>query len=299
MTLTRNTDLAHSKARITQETKTKILALLCMAPFFVVFFLFMIAPLIYIIINAFYVEESASYSLANFTSILESRFYMQSLLNSIQISFLSSLVALFVGLLAAYSIHMLSPSKLSSFLLSLNTMISNFSGVPLAFAFIIVLGSNGVLNVLLKSLDIEPFISVYSDFGINIVYIYFQLPLAILLLYPALKALEGSQLNACKMLGGSNLAYFIKIALPLLAPALLGVFVILFANAFGAYATIYALSSGNYNVAPVRIGALIAGDITLNPYLASALSLILVLIMLVISVIANFLSKRYDFKESK
>lgn len=279
--------------------KAKILAILCISPFFIIFFLFMLAPLIYIFVNAFYVEDLQSYSLANFISIFESKFYMQSLMNSIQLSFLSSIVALFIGLLTAYSVQALSPSKLSAFLLSLNTMISNFSGVPLAFAFIIVLGTNGVFSVFLKSIGIEPFVTIYSNFGINIVYIYFQLPLAILLLYPALKMLESSQLNACKMLGGSSVLYFFKIALPLLSPALLGVFVILFANAFGAYATIYALSSGSYNVAALRIGSLIAGDIMLNPYLASALSLILVLIMLFISLIANFLSKRYDFKDFK
>lgn len=88
----------------------------------------------------------------------------------------------------------------------------------------------------------------------------------------------------------------VKIALPLLAPALFGVFVILFTNAFGAYATIYALSSGNFNVAPVRIAALIAGDINLDPYMASALSIIITIIMLVVTFIANFLSKKYNFK---
>lgn len=279
--------------------KAKILAILCISPFFIIFFLFMLAPLIYIFVNAFYVEDLQRYSLANFINIFSSRFYMQSLINSIQLSFFSSIIALFVGLLAAYSIQALSPSRLEAFLLSLNTMISNFSGVPLAFAFIIVLGTNGVFSVFLRTLGIEPFISVYSNLGINIVYIYFQLPLAILLLYPALKMLESSQLNACKMLGGSSVLYFFKIALPLLSPALLGVFVILFANALGAYATIYALSSGNYNVAPVRIGALIAGDIILNPYLASALSLILVVLMLFVVAISNLLSKRYNFKDFK
>lgn len=98
------------------------------------------------------------------------------------------------------------------------------------------------------------------------------------------------------MLGGGNFLYWLKIALPLLAPALFGVFVILFANAFGAYATIYALSSGNFNVAPVRIAALIAGDINLDPYMASALSIIITIIMLAITFIANFLSKKYNFK---
>lgn len=77
--------------------------------------------------------------------------------------------------------------------------------------------------------------------------------------------------------------YIGKIALPLLAPVLFGVFVILFVNAFGAYMTIYALSSGNFNVTPVRITALIAGDINLDPYMTSALSIIITIIMLVVT----------------
>lgn len=276
--------------------KEKFLAFLSILPFFIVFTFFMIAPLIWIVFNAFYVEEDEIYSLANFIHIFESKFYLQSIINSLQISFISSIFGLLIGLLASYSLFILAPSKICNFLFSLNTMISNFSGVPLAFAFIIVLGSNGVVNVFLKNLGIEPFVSVYANFGVNIVYVYFQIPLAILLLLPAFKSFENSHLNACKMLGGGNFLYWLKIALPLLAPALFGVFVILFANAFGAYATIYALSSGNFNVAPVRIAALIAGDINLDPYMASALSIIITIIMLVVTFIANFLSKKYNFK---
>ncbi|MFQ6341638.1 ABC transporter permease [Campylobacter sp. VTCC 70190] len=275
--------------------REKILAFLTLAPFFIVFILFMIMPLLWIFINAFYVEDEG-YTLSNFTTLFESQFFMQSIVNSLWVSFISSIFGLIIGLLASYSLFVLNPSKICQFIFSLNTMVSNFSGVPLAFAFIIVLGHNGVVNVFLKSIGIEPFISIYDSIGINIVYVYFQIPLAILLLLPALKSLENSHLNACKMLGGNGFLYGLKIALPLLMPALLGVFVILFANAFGAYTTIYALSSGNFNIAPVRIAALVAGDIELNPYLASALSVILSLIMLLVSFIANFISKKYHFK---
>lgn len=170
----------------------------------------MIAPLIWIVFNAFYVEEDEIYSLANFIHIFESKFYLQSIINSLQISFISSIFGLLIGLLASYSLFVLAPSKICKFLFSLNTMISNFSGVPLAFAFIIVLGSNGVVNVFLKNLGIEPFVSVYANFGVNIVYVYFQIPLAILLLLPAFKSLENSHLNACKMLGGGNFLYWLK-----------------------------------------------------------------------------------------
>ncbi|MDO4673998.1 ABC transporter permease subunit [Campylobacter sp.] len=276
-------------------SKEKILALLSILPLCVLFVAFIIVPLAWIVFGSFYVEDEG-YSFQNFTTLLESKFYIQSIVNSLKISLISSILGLFIGTMASYSLFVLSPKKISHFLLSLNTMISNFSGVPLAFAFIIVLGSNGVLNIFLKSVEIEPFISIYGELGINIVYVYFQIPLAILLLFPAFKSLENSHFESCKMLGGGTSLYWLKIALPLLAPALLGVFVILFANAFGAYATIYALSSGNFNVLPVRIASLIAGDITLDPYLASALSVILTLIMLLITLIANFISKKYNFK---
>lgn len=275
---------------------SRFLALLSLVPFFVVFFFFMILPLFYIFVDAFWVELDEKWGFGNFTRILESKFYMQSITQSLQISFISSLLGLIIGLFASYSLYALRITKFSKAILSFNTMISNFAGVPLAFAFIIVLGSNGVFNVLLKNMGIEPFFSVYESLGVNIVYVYFQIPLAILLLFPAFKSLDLTHKQASSLLGASVYSYSFKIALPILAPAIISVFVVLFANALGAYATIYALSAGNFNLIPIRIAALIAGDINLDPYLASALSIFLVAIMAVVTLIGNFLSKKYDYK---
>lgn len=275
---------------------SRFLALLSLVPFFVVFFFFMILPLFYIFVDAFWVELDEKWGFGNFTRILESKFYMQSITQSLQISFISSLLGLVIGLFASYSLYALRITKFSKAILSFNTMISNFAGVPLAFAFIIVLGSNGVFNVLLKNMGIEPFFSVYESLGVNIVYVYFQIPLAILLLFPAFKSLDLTHKQASSLLGASVYSYSFKIALPILAPAIISVFVVLFANALGAYATIYALSAGNFNLIPIRIAALIAGDINLDPYLASALSIFLVAIMAVVTLIGNFLSKKYDYK---
>lgn len=275
---------------------SRFLALLSLVPFFAVFFFFMILPLFYIFVDAFWVELDEKWGFGNFTRILESKFYMQSITQSLQISFISSLLGLVIGLFASYSLYALRITKFSKAILSFNTMISNFAGVPLAFAFIIVLGSNGVFNVLLKNMGIEPFFSVYESLGVNIVYVYFQIPLAILLLFPAFKSLDLTHKQASSLLGASVYSYSFKIALPILAPAIISVFVVLFANALGAYATIYALSAGNFNLIPIRIAALIAGDINLDPYLASALSIFLVAIMAVVTLIGNFLSKKYDYK---
>lgn len=277
--------------------KEKILAFCSMIPFFVLFIAFQIAPLAWILVNSFRIEDEEGFTLENYSYIFNSKFYAQSFELSLQISLTSSFFGLLFALIGSYSLYKLAPSKLTSMILSFNTMSSNFSGVPLAFAFIILLGANGVLNLFLNKLGIDPLINLYSVSGINITYIYFQIPLAILLLYPAFNSLEQNQESASELLGANKMTYWLKIALPILAPALLGVFVILVANALGAYATIYALTSGNFNVLPIRIASLIAGDVTLDPYMASAVSVLLILLMLIIAVISNFISKKYDYKQ--
>ena len=97
------------------------------------------------------------------------------------------------------------------------------------------------------------------------------------------------------LMGASHLAYWRYIVIPMLSPALLGTLVILFANALGAYATIYALTSGNFNVMPIRIGALVSGDVSLNPYMASALSVYLIGMMMLIVVAQRYIAKRYHY----
>lgn len=119
-------------------------------------------------------------------------------------------------------------------------------------------------------------------------YVYFQIPLAVLLLYPAFDALKDEWQEAAQLMGASTCTYMRKVALPVLSPAIIGTFVILIANAMGAYASVYALTQGNYNVITIRIAALVSGDIFLEPNLAAAISVILMLLMSVI-VLLNYL----------
>lgn len=281
------------------KMREKILAVFSTIPFFIIFIAFQIAPLIWIIINSFQAEDVDGFTLENYRYILNSKFFSQAFYLSMQISIASSTIALCIALIGSYSLYKMAPSKITSFILSFNTMTSNFSGVPLAFAFIIVLGTNGVFNLLLKEIGIEATIDIYSIFGVNIVYVYFQIPLAILLLYPAFDSLDQNQESASRILGAKKWIYWQKIALPILTPALIGVFVILIANALGAYATIYAMTSGNFNVLPIRIASLISGDVTLDPYLASAVAVFLIVLMIFIVLLSNFISKKYDFKANK
>lgn len=275
--------------------REKFIATLFLIPFFVVFFMFIVAPFLWILINSF-IDQNGKWGFDNYKEIFDSRFFMQSFLNSFYISLISSFVALIISLFGSYSLYKIQTSHFGNLFLSLNTMTSNFSGVPLAFAFIILMGANGAINLLFKDLGIDFVIDIYGSVGINLVYIYFQIPLAILLLYPAFNVLDKQSSESSDILGASRAIYWLKVAIPIMMPSIIGVFIVLFANAVGAYATIYALSSGNFNVVPVRIASLIAGDIDLNPYLASALSVMLFCLMFIIALMLFYVSNLFNYK---
>ncbi|MBJ9999607.1 ABC transporter permease subunit [Erwinia sp. S38] len=273
-------------------TKGKGLALLCLLPFAVFYIAFQIAPLVWIAVNSFYSEMNEAWGWANYTDILTSTFYQQAIRFSLDISFWSSVYGLIIALLGGYSLHQLGGGRLHRFLMSFTNMTSNFAGVPLAFAFVILLGLNGCLTLLMRKYEIMQGFKLYSTDGLIVVYTWFQIPLGILLLYPAFDGLKKEWQESAALLGASRWRYWRHIGLPVMTPALVGTFVILLANALGAYATIYALTTGNYNVIPVRIAALVSGDVSLDPNMGSALAMLLVVLMSIITVVHQWLVRR-------
>ena len=267
----------------------KWLALLCLLPFAVFFFAFQVAPLLWVAINSLIVGDS--WSLANFSKIFSSKFYLQAIKHSLQIAFWSSLFGIAIAILGSYSLRQVD-SKLRDFVMAFSNMTSNFAGVPLAFAFIILLGFNCALTLLLKQAGVIDDFNLYSKTGLIVLYTYFQIPLGVLLLYPAFDALRQDWRESAQLLGAGTWDFWRHIGLPVLTPALLGTFVILLANALGAYATVYYLTTGNFNVMPIRIAGLVAGDISLDPNLASALAMVLVGLMALITVVHQWLLRR-------
>ncbi|MCP3752174.1 ABC transporter permease subunit [Pseudomonas sp. SBB6] len=270
-------------------TRGKWLALLCLLPFTVFFIIFQIAPLAWVMLHSVQVESN--WGLDNFSKVFSSKFYRQAIQHSLEISFWSSLFGILIAILGSYSLRRVD-SRLRDFVNAFANMTSNFAGVPLAFAFIILLGFNGALTMLLKQAGIIEDFNLYSKSGLIILYTYFQIPLGVLLLYPAFDALREDWRESAELLGAGAWQYWRHIGLPVLTPALLGTFVILLANALGAYATVYALTTGNFNVLPIRIAALVAGDISLDPNLASALAVILVGLMTLVTFVHQWLLKR-------
>ncbi|WP_413470233.1 ABC transporter permease [Pseudomonas sp.] len=281
--------IATPRARLSPQLKGQWLAALCLLPFALFFVVFQIAPLVWVAINS--LNSAEGWGLANFAKVFGSKFYLQAIKHSLQIAFWSSLFGMGIAILGSYSLHQVD-SKLRDFVMAFSNMTSNFAGVPLAFAFIILLGFNGALTLLLIKIGLIESFNLYSKNGLIVLYTYFQIPLGVLLLYPAFDALREDWRESAALLGANTWDFWRHIGLPVLTPALLGTFVILLANALGAYATVYYLTTGNFNVMPIRIAGLVSGDISLDPNLASALAMILVGLMAVITVAHQLLLKR-------
>lgn len=248
---------------------------------------FEILPMGYIIYSS--VHTPTGISLQSFAQIFQSKYYLVSLKNSLLVSVAVGIIGLIIGTIGALSLRSLGEAWREK-LLTLVNMTSNFSGVPLAFAYIILLGVNGLVTVLMKEkmgLDLYGMgFNLFSWTGIVLVYIYFSVPLAFLLMYPAVYAIKADMQEAAHILGASRMHFWRKIGLPILLPSMLGSFTLLFANSLGAYATAYALTSSNNSLVSITIANLVTGDIFPDPSLASALAVIMAC-FLVASIIIN------------
>ncbi len=205
--------------------------------------------------------------------------YLRALNNSFQLALLSAFEGAILGTLTAWALWASSNQAIKRFVTGLCGVAANFAGPPLAFAFIIVLGSNGFMNLLLQQLGL-PTLDIYSKGGLYWVYLYFQWPLMTVLMLPAFSAIQKDWIEAARGLGANLGRFWLSVGLPVLLPSLLGSFALLFANAFGAYATVYALTQGSRNLLPIQIGFQISGDVGYNPAVASALALMMALVLL-------------------
>ena len=196
---------------------------------------------------------------------------------SIKVSAITALLGVVLGLIVAYSATMDgSPRFVRSTLTTFSGVAANFGGIPLAFAFIATIGTLGIVtNFLRDQLHWDIYrngFTLFSTTGIEIVYLYFQIPLMILIIAPAIDGLRREWREAASNLGASKLQYWRYVGLPVLTPSLLGAFILLFGNAFAAYATAYALTSGSTPLVPIVIGAYYTGNVLSNPHLAQALA---------------------------
>ncbi|MFZ5809236.1 MAG: ABC transporter permease [Chloroflexota bacterium] len=252
-------------------------------PFFTFAFMFLILPSLSIFIRSFQ-NNDGTFTFNNIIAIFQGRDFINAYKTSLSISLITAVGGGIFGFLLAYAVIMGGlPGPLRSFLLTFSGVASNFAGVPLAFAFVATIGNAGLVTRWIEAalnVDIHARgFTIYSIWGLSIVYMYFQFPLMVLIMAPALDGLRREWREACENLGGTELHYWRYVALPILMPTLLGTMILLFGNAFGAYATAYAFSGSFINLITILIGAQIQGDVLYNPGLGNALALGMIIIM--------------------
>lgn len=253
-----------------------------LVPFLLFALLFLIAPVFYLINGAMQTPDGR-YSFATMLS-LSSPEILGSYSLSIRLSLASALMGTVFGLALGYALLLGGlPSWVRRAFMTFSGVASNFAGVPLAFAFIATLGRLGLVTLVLRELfGINIYaagFSLFSFWGLALTYLYFQLPLMILMITPALEGLRPEWREAAESLGATRRQYLTRVALPLLAPSVLGCFLLLFANAFGTLGTIYALTSANFPVVPIVLFQQIRGNVLYNPNLGYALAVGMILIM--------------------
>ena len=254
---------------------------------------FMGMPLLSLISTSLSSPETGGFSLENFVSIFTSKFYFQSFRNSFVLSLQSSLYGILSALFCSYAITRFASEHTQNNLLVVVNMTSNFAGLPLGFALTVMLGSSGMFVTLLKAfgIDITQSFSIRTVQGLVIAYTYFQVPLGIMLLYPIYRGIRDDWKEAASILGASSVQFWTRIGIPAILPSILSTFTVLFANAMGAFATAYYLVSSSYNIVPIRIGALMSGDIRTKPELGSALAITLAMVLIVVMLINDWASR--------
>jgi len=241
------------------------------------FFLFPIFRLIYVS----FMSNENTFTLDNFRTTMQEP-YRSGFFNSIKIGLYSAAIAAVPGAIAAYFIESRGPVKLRRTISVMSGVLANTGGVPLAFMFYAALGIQGQLTKVLKFFGWDIYAGRFSlgtFLGLLIVYLYFQLPLMIIVFSPAIVALRREWAEAARNLGANQLNYWIKIGIPLLFPSFIASFLLLFASGFSAYATANALTIGDIALTPLQIGGLLDGNVSASQInLGKSLGVVMIVI---------------------
>lgn len=253
------------------------------APFFFFAIVFLFLPSLSIFYRSFQANDGG-FTFDNIIALFTVSDIINAYKTSLSISLITSVGGALFGFLLAYAVVLGGlPRGIRTFMTTFSGVASNFAGVPLAFAFIATMGNAGLVTRWVEAIfnisTREMGFSIYNMWGLSIVYMYFQFPLMVLIMAPALDGLRREWREACENLGGNSYHYWRHVALPILMPSLLGTMILLFGNAFGAYATAYAFSGSFINLVTILIGAQIQGDVLYNPGLGNALALGMIIIM--------------------
>lgn len=264
-----------------------------LGPFLLYLLVFLLVPTVTVVVGAF--GEQGSFTLTNIAALGDPT-VMTALGKSVVLSGTTAVLGASLGALLAYLV-VTRPvtSLLRRAVTSVAGVLAQFGGVMLAFAFVATIGFSGALTVALRNLGIDIFGSgwLYGLPGLVVVYTYFQIPLMVVVFLPALEGVRPQWREAAVSLGATTRQYWTQVGIPMLLPAFFGAMLLLFANAFAAYATAAALVSQGNPILPLLIRSALTSEVLLGRQnLAFALAFEMIVVVAVLMSLYALLIRR-------
>lgn len=270
-------------------------ALAGVVPFFAYTTVFLLIPTLVVVIGAF-LDGSNRPTLGNVAALAEPA-VVRGLVQSLVLSAVTAVAGAAIGALLAYAVSTASPtSMVKRFVTSLCGVLAQFGGVALAFAFLASFGTTGLLTVLLGRVGVSTGTGIWLyewDKGLMLVYLYFQIPLMLIVFLPAVEGLRPQWREATETLGGTTWTYWRRVAAPILFPSFVGATLLLFTNAFSAYATAAALVSQGAPLIPLQIASTFRSEVILGQEnIGKAMALAMVVVVAVVMTVYAWLDRR-------
>ena len=292
--VTSGTSQKWASVRPRRRARTALVASLGLLPFGIYAGLFLVVPTLAVVIQAFR-SPNGAWTWENI-SIASRGVYAHGFIMSIELSLLTAIVPGVLGLVLAYAVLTSKGRVLRRVVSTASGVFAQFGGVPLAFLFIASLGTVGLVTGWLSDLGFNPWnhgFDLYTFFGVAIVYTYFQLPLMVLVITPALEGLQPAWREAASGLGARSWAYWRYVGGPVILPSFLGSLLLLFGSGLSAYATADALTSGSIPLTSIQIGSFLNGNVIAGQQnVGKALGLGLVLVIALAMVFYVLLQRR-------
>ena len=271
-----------------------------LTPFAIYVILFLAIPAVLAVGSGFF-DSTGTFTFANFSAVTDPSF-QADFLNTIVLSAVTAVIGAIVGAVICFALLGTKPDGfLRTVIDSASSVLAQFGGVMLAFAFIATIGAQGVITQLLVQWGLVK--NVFNNFeggtllyqpwqGLVIPYLYFQIPLMVIVFMPAIAGLKATWGEANATLGGTRFTYWTRIAFPILTPAFFGSLILLFANSFSSYATAAALiSQGGLTSLDIKT-ALVSETVVGKANQAGILALAMVVVMIIVMVAYSALERR-------
>jgi len=270
---------------------------LALVPFHAYVGLFLILPTLIVAVGAFTTTEG-QFTLDNVSRLFTDEVYVSAFTRSIQLAVGTAIGGAIIGGLLAWAVVRGDPDGLlRQVVIAVSGVLAQFGGVMLAFAFLATFGFNGLVTILFKDVLQVNILTdaswLYSLTGLAVVYTYFQIPLMLIIFLPSLDGLRQEWYDASASLGGGAWSFWRHVGGPILAPAFLGALLLLFTNAFSAYATAAALISQGSPIITLQIADAMQSEIVLGQEnVGKALALGMIIIVSLVMLLYALIQRR-------